>query len=586
MGKRKEKGAPAAAEAAAEAHEDDDLMLKVGSPAPADSGDGVRRGREEKKKKNKPVAKRGISPALSPYLERGRERLEPYLDKGHKQLEKAMSKIDELTGEVQSAWEWLEMVVRPEPNVRSKHDRIMLDLDLATTGEIENSIARLQQKLQRRSDGIDAAKIRVHFDHIEKELALSAARENELSLCHLECYEGYLGRVPVRELAAHPQLVKRHGDLLKTVHHQQLNHPKRLLDRSNDRLHTNLQDGDRKPNILRVPQYRRRQMLAIFFLNFFTGPMFVMSLLVVFCYLLPYVFLTFMAVYYAYMFIDNTTRPYFGPRSRMGSWYRDGRIYRYFCEYFPIRLCMADPKHVPGLAGDFTPERNYLFGLHPHGVQAASIGSLISGHAGSKALLPGLSITGQTLRMNFWMPVYREHVIFSGVGDASKAAIKKGLSWTKGASTTLVIGGAKEALYAAPHTNKIALENRMGFVKLALQCGASLVPVYAFGENSLYDNLIEDRPGLRAWQRRIQKLLTFAPLLVAGRGVFSYSGGLIPYRRPLTAICGRPVHLDKEENPTPARIQQVHSQYVAELRRVFETYRDIYDPKCEDMELI
>ncbi len=45
-------------------------------------------------------------------------------------------------------------------------------------------------------------------------------------------------------------------------------------------------------------------------------------------------------------------------------------------------------------------------------------------------------------------------------------------------------GGATEALYASPGRNTVVLKKRLGFVKLAIQKGAYLVPVYAFGENN------------------------------------------------------------------------------------------------------
>jgi len=43
-----------------------------------------------------------------------------------------------------------------------------------------------------------------------------------------------------------------------------------------------------------------------------------------------------------------------------------------------------------------------------------------------------------------------------------------------------------QALDAHPGINNLTLKNRKGFVKIALQHGAALVPVYSFGENNLF----------------------------------------------------------------------------------------------------
>lgn len=74
--------------------------------------------------------------------------------------------------------------------------------------------------------------------------------------------------------------------------------------------------------------------------------------------------------------------------------------------------------------------------------------------------------------------------------------------------------------------------------------------MWGFGENNLYENMAIDSPTIRRWQQRIQRALTFAPLLVAGRGVFSYTGGLMPRRRPIT-VRARPASPRFHSRPSP-----------------------------------
>ena len=51
----------------------------------------------------------------------------------------------------------------------------------------------------------------------------------------------------------------------------------------------------------------------------------------------------------------------------------------------------------------------------------------------------------------------------------------------------IFVGGEKEQLMTKPRENKIYLRSRKGFAKLALQYGAHLVPMYAYGENECYN---------------------------------------------------------------------------------------------------
>lgn len=49
----------------------------------------------------------------------------------------------------------------------------------------------------------------------------------------------------------------------------------------------------------------------------------------------------------------------------------------------------------------------------------------------------------------------------------------------------LSVGGAQEALNSKPGQYKIVVKKRKGFIKLCIVTGASLVPVFSFGEGKM-----------------------------------------------------------------------------------------------------
>ncbi len=67
---------------------------------------------------------------------------------------------------------------------------------------------------------------------------------------------------------------------------------------------------------------------------------------------------------------------------------------------------------------------------------------------------------------------------------------------------------------------------------------ASLVPAYSFGETDLYFQA--DNPQgstLRCLQDRVKRLVGVSPALFYGRGIFNYSFGFLPHRRPINTVC-------------------------------------------------
>jgi len=145
----------------------------------------------------------------------------------------------------------------------------------------------------------------------------------------------------------------------------------------------------------------------------------------------------------------------------------------------------------------------------------------------------------------------------------------------------LVLGGAKESLDAHPGKYMLTLKDRKGFVKLALKHGASLVPVFSFGENDVFSQVSNARgTPLRAFQEKLQQKLGFAIPLIKGRGIFQYTFGLMPHRRAIRTVVGAPIEcpLVPAEEITQEMIDAYHKRYLEELESLFMAFKDKYDP--------
>jgi 1-acyl-sn-glycerol-3-phosphate acyltransferase len=146
-----------------------------------------------------------------------------------------------------------------------------------------------------------------------------------------------------------------------------------------------------------------------------------------------------------------------------------------------------------------------------------------------------------------------------------------------GNALALIVGGAVEALDAVPGKLEVTLSPRMGFVKMALKHGAHLVPVISFGENEVLDQKERDE---NAWVKKFQKKMTqilgFSPPFFHGRGVFQYTVGLLPYRKPIITVVGNPIEVKQTSDPTKEQVAALHEQYTKSLLNLFNEYKDKY----------
>ncbi|KAM0486770.1 hypothetical protein ACHAPX_000033 [Trichoderma viride] len=264
-----------------------------------------------------------------------------------------------------------------------------------------------------------------------------------------------------------------------------------------------------------------------------------------------------------------------GKLSYRSEYLRSLPLWRFFAAYFPMRLHKTH---------DLPPDRRYIFGYHPHGIISHGAWTAFSTNAlGFSAKFPGITNTLLTLESNFRIPFYRDWILTMGMASVSKESIRNTLTRGGpkndgiGRAVTIVVGGARESLTAQPGALRLILKGRKGFVKMALRTGADLVPVLSFGENDLYDQLTaETHPMVHKFQMFVLKVFKFTLPAIHGRGILNYDVGLMPYRREVNIVVGKPIRIDTPpcEQPLQEDVDRYHELYVEEIEKIWETYKD------------
>ena len=151
-------------------------------------------------------------------------------------------------------------------------------------------------------------------------------------------------------------------------------------------------------------------------------------------------------------------------------WFRRQVVWRYFAEYFPIKL----EKTV-----DLSPDQNYIIGSHPHGILGiGAFANFATEGTGWSEKFPGIKPSLVTLPTQFQFPIRREMVLMTGTISSSTASIQHVLTQPeKGRAVAIILGGAEEALDSHPDNFDLKLSSRKGFIRIALKSGTNLVPV-------------------------------------------------------------------------------------------------------------
>lgn len=314
-------------------------------------------------------------------------------------------------------------------------------------------------------------------------------------------------------------------------------------------------------SIINVPRERRLQMLGclvavslpfiLFYVNF------------LFFFYLSRIWLLLWLFYVAWIFLIDKKAASGG--TRMNLWVRRLPYWKYFREYFPAELVKT---------ADLNPSKTYIFGAHPHGVISLSLwANIMNEYSGFRELFPGVNARLGTLATNFQIPILREYYLALGLTDVSKPTIMSLIR--KHISVIIVVGGAAESLYARPGSTELVLQGRKGFVRLALQTGSSLVPIYSFGENELYDQLPNPEGSVvRKFQEWTKGHLGWTLPIINGRGIWNYTFGLLPRRHHVMTVIGAPIDCPKIESPSEEEVNEYHAKYIQGLNQLYEDFKE------------
>ncbi|XP_051958420.1 2-acylglycerol O-acyltransferase 3b isoform X3 [Xyrauchen texanus] len=264
-------------------------------------------------------------------------------------------------------------------------------------------------------------------------------------------------------------------------------------------------------------------------------------------------------LYFAWQIYDWYTPERGG---RQTKFVRGWEVWRHFRDYFPVKLVKT---------AELSPNKNYILGCHPHGIMCVGAFSCFSTNcSGFTETFPGVRNTLAILAGLFRLPLLREYILCAGLLPVSKQSLDYVLSRTGvGNALVIIIGGAEESLASSPGVNTVVMRQRKGFVRLALEHGADLVPVYSFGENELFQQVVLPEGSVgRRLQALFKQVMGFAPCLFTGERWL-----LLPYRSPVTTVVGHPITVPQVRSPSQEQVDYFHRLYMEALSKLFHTHK-------------
>ena len=248
------------------------------------------------------------------------------------------------------------------------------------------------------------------------------------------------------------------------------------------------------------------------------------------------------------------------------------------CRYFHFRWVDAIDvreqwkRDGTDLRSPYDASRRYLACWMPHGI--LPVGTLLGG-SHLEAHWPKLYGKFGVAKSIYRLPLLRQVLGLFGIASAEYGDMKRGL---KHHNMSLMPGGIAEIFLCDKQVERLYLKERKGFCKLALTTGADVSLLYLYGATQTYDFAKPQAGSVLSW---VSRKAGVSLLLFHGRWYLP-----IPYRVPITLVCGQSIRVQQTAEPTKEQVEALHQQVMSEVTTLFYKHREEAGPDWKDKELV
>lgn len=161
----------------------------------------------------------------------------------------------------------------------------------------------------------------------------------------------------------------------------------------------------------------------------------------------------------------------------------------------------------------------------------------------------------------FYVPFVRELLLLCGVREVNATTLARLAGQDTPYSVALIPGGMHEQICTRNDEERHYVQKRLGFIRLAIELGLDIVPMYGFGENQLFTVHLK---GLKLRHWLLKKMKVGVPF-ISGRFGFT----LAPHPIAVTHVYGRAISVTQKDAPSEDDVVELYGRYKAELTRLF-----------------
>jgi 1-acyl-sn-glycerol-3-phosphate acyltransferase len=233
-------------------------------------------------------------------------------------------------------------------------------------------------------------------------------------------------------------------------------------------------------------------------------------------------------------------------------------------KYFGLKTTIEDEDAID----KYQNSKGVIFASEPHDILPYSVFCfnpclhMLSGKIGQDG---AALMTSAVFKIPFMKQVYT----WVGGDSVDKHTFRKRLQDRK--SLVFCPGGVQEILFIDPNEPTdlvLFLKSRKGFIKLALETGSPIVPVFSFHLDGSYKYFLPRGKFVESLARTIG----FLPLFFWGRFCIPFG---IPYPKKISVVLGPPIDIPQvnEKDINPAIVDKYHDIFIQEITALFERHK-------------